>query len=154
VIYVQLSDDPTFQARSIAIDMPVLEKAACQALEYAEQASADLTLVLTGDARLQELNRQFLGIDASTDVLSFPAGDVDPESQSLYLGDVIISYLRAQDQAARAKNPHPVNDELQLLVVHGVLHLLGYDHVEAGEKAAMWAAQVEILERLGLAMEV
>lgn len=154
MIYVQLSDDPTFQTSSVAIDTSVLEKAARHVLEYTDHISTDLTLIITGDTRLQELNRQFLSIDAPTDVLSFPAGDVDPDSQSIYLGDVIISYLRAQEQAADGKNPHSVSDELQLLIVHGVLHLLGYDHTEPGEKATMWSAQAEILESLGLMMEI
>ena len=108
---------------------------------------ADLSLVLTDDAQLRQLNRQYLGIDSPTDVLSFPAGETDPETDLIYLGDVLISYQRAQVQAAAGG--HPVEDELQLLVVHGVLHLLGFDHAEETEKVKMWAEQSAILSQLG-----
>jgi probable rRNA maturation factor len=79
--------------------------------------------------------------------LSFLAGETDPETDLIYLGDVLISYQRAQVQAAAGG--HPVEDELQLLVVHGVLHLLGFDHAEETEKAKMWAEQSKILSQLG-----
>jgi probable rRNA maturation factor len=104
--------------------------------------------VLADNVRLQELNRNYLGIDAPTDVLSFPASETDPETGARYLGDILISIPRAEEQAQ--SGGHPLEAELQLLVVHGVLHLLGYDHAETGEKAKMWKAQSEILEALGL----
>lgn len=108
--------------------------------------AVELTLALTDDAEIQELNLQYLGIDAPTDVLSFPAGEKDPESGALYLGDVVLSYPRAAEQAAAGG--HPVAAELQLLVVHGVLHLLGHDHAEVQEKQQMWALQERFLEQL------
>lgn len=111
-------------------------------------ASSDITIVLTDDAQLHELNRDYLGVDAPTDVLSFPASELDPETGSTYLGDILISIPRAAQQAQAAG--HPIEAEVQLLVVHGVLHLLGYDHAEADEKARMWAEQSKVLERLGL----
>ena len=107
-----------------------------------------LTIVLTDDKKLRELNRDYLGIDAPTDVLSFPASESDPETGARYLGDILISIPRAAGQAKAAG--HDLAGEVQLLVVHGVLHLLGYDHAEADEKARMWAAQAQVLERLGL----
>ena len=109
---------------------------------------SDLTIVLTDDARLHELNRDYLGVDAPTDVLSFPASETDPETGARYVGDILISVPRAQAQADTGG--YPLESEVQLLVVHGVLHLLGHDHAQAKEKARMWKAQAEILERLGL----
>lgn len=109
---------------------------------------SELTIVLADDARLQELNREYLGIDAPTDVLSFPASETDPETGARYIGDILISIPRAQAQAEAAG--HPLESEVQLLVVHGVLHLLGHDHAGIEEKAQMWKAQAEILERIGL----
>ena len=127
----------------------LLERAANIALESSgETLDSELTIVLTNDTRLQELNRDFLGIDAPTDVLSFPASELDPETGARYIGDILISIARAESQAAAAG--HPLESEVQLLVVHGVLHLLGHDHAEAMEKARMWKAQAEVLERLGL----
>lgn len=125
----------------------LLREAARRTLDYTDTSSeADLTIVLTDDAQIQALNQQFLDIDAPTDVLAFPAGEDDPDSDAFYLGDVIIS-LPTAIQQAQAGN-HPVEDELQLLVVHGVLHLLGYDHAEEEERRIMWAKQAEILDSL------
>lgn len=126
-----------------------LEEAAVEALRHqAVSKTADLTIVQTDDARLQALNRDYLGHDAPTDVLSFPAGEHDPQTGALYLGDILISIPRAAEQALEAG--HSLEAEAQLLVVHGVLHLLGHDHAEPDGKIRMWAAQAEILGRLGL----
>lgn len=125
----------------------LLERAALAVLEH-QNADGDLTIVLTDDAQLHELNRDYLGIDAPTDVLSFPASETDPETGRPYLGDILISVSRAVKQAEMAG--HALEVEIQLLTVHGTLHLLGHDHAEAEEKARMWKAQAEILERLGL----
>lgn len=127
----------------------LLERAARFTLELQpDSAEADITIVLTDDQQLHELNRDFLGVDAPTDVLSFPASEEDPETGASYLGDILISIPRAAQQALAAG--HPVEAEVQLLVVHGVLHLLGHDHAEAEEKVLMWNEQARVLERLGL----
>lgn len=127
----------------------LLERAARAVLLHQKQSSsADLSIVLTDDKRLQQLNRDYLGIDAPTDVLSFPASEADPETGLPYLGDILISIPYATRSAAKAG--HALESETQLLVVHGVLHLLGHDHAKPKEKAKMWKAQAEILESLGL----
>ena len=127
----------------------LLENAARAALEnQSESLDVDLTIVLADDSRVQKLNREYLGIDSPTDVLSFPASETDPETGSRYIGDIIISIPYVAKSAGQAG--HNVEAEVQLLVVHGVLHLLGHDHAEPKEKARMWKAQAEILERLGL----
>ena|ERR1700752_3427935 len=132
-----------------SIPRDLLERATRAALNHqAEPPDSELTIVLTDDARLKELNRDYLGIDAPTDVLSFPASETDPETGARYIGDILISIPRAKSQATAAG--HPLQSEVQLLVVHGVLHLLGHDHANAEEKALMWKAQAEILESLGL----
>jgi len=125
----------------------LIERAAQAALDH-QSAEGDLSIVLTDDAQLQALNREYLGVDAPTDVLSFPASEPDPESGAMYLGDILISVPRAAQQASDAG--HPLASEVQLLVVHGVLHLLGHDHSDPVEKSRMWAAQGAILESLGL----
>ncbi|HEX5840564.1 MAG TPA: rRNA maturation RNase YbeY [Anaerolineales bacterium] len=125
----------------------LLERAARAALEHEEQ-DGELSIVLTDDARLQELNRDYLGIDAPTDVLSFPASETDPQTGARYIGDILISVPRAQSQAEAAG--HALESEVQLLVVHGVLHLLGHDHAGPEEKKRMWQAQAEILKSLDL----
>ncbi len=128
------------------LEPSLIEQAAKITMQAAgAPTNADLTIVLTHDSQLQQLNEQFLGIDAPTDVLSFPAGEVDPDTNRPYLGDVIISVERAQAQSLT----HPLEDELRLLVVHGVLHLLGHDHTDQAQKAAMWDIQREVLRSLG-----
>ena len=117
-----------------------LERAAQAALQHESQSpDVELSVVLTDNARLHELNLNYLGVDSPTDVLSFPASETDPETGSRYLGDILISVPRAQAQAEAAG--HPLESEVQLLVVHGVLHLLGHDHAEPEEKDRMWKAQ-------------
>lgn len=117
-----------------------------------EGQSGELALVLTDDQSIQELNRDFLGEDSPTDVLSFSALEeaspfvTAPEAGG-YLGDVLISYPRAVQQAR--EQGHALELELDLLVVHGILHLLGYDHATAEEKALMWSRQESILSALG-----
>jgi probable rRNA maturation factor len=130
-------------------DTYLLERAARFTLDLEPALSdVDMTIVLTDDAQLRELNREFLGVDAPTDVLSFPSSEEDPETGVPYLGDILISIPRATEQAQAGG--HSVEDEAQLLVVHGTLHLLGHDHAEAEEKARMWQAQAEVMLRLGL----
>ncbi len=100
-------------------------------------------MVITGDGRLHELNREYLGIDQPTDVLAFPSGEIDPDSGRPYLGDVIISCPQAERQAAEAGQD--LQTEIRLLVVHGVLHLLGFDHADSQDRERMWATQGAIL---------
>lgn len=126
----------------------LLTQAAEAALRVGKaDAAGEMSVALSDDAHLHEMNHQFLDVDAPTDVLSFPNGETDPDDQALYLGDVIISYERARAQAAAGG--HALDDELRLLVVHGALHLLGHDHAEDDEKAVMWALQTQALEALG-----
>jgi probable rRNA maturation factor len=131
----------------LPFDLDLLDQAASAALTH-QSAEGDLTIVLTDDEQLHRLNRDFLGIDAPTDVLSFPASETDPETGAAYLGDILLSVPRADAQAQSAG--HSLADEARLLVVHGVLHLLGHDHAEPEEKEKMWKAQGEILDELGL----
>jgi probable rRNA maturation factor len=142
VIHIELN--PALQG---SLTTNLLERAARAVLDH-QAVDGDLSIVLTDDAQLQELNREYLGIDAPTDVLSFPASETDPETARRYLGDILVSVPRAEEQARAAG--HGLEAEVQLLAVHGTLHLLGYDHAEAEEKTRMWAVQAEVLERLGV----
>ncbi len=118
----------------------------------------EVDVLLTNDAHIHELNREQRGIDRPTDVLSFPAfdlqpgalpepADADPGSGLVPLGDMVVSLERA---AAQAKEyGHSNRRELAYLTVHSVLHLLGYDHLDEGpQKAQMRAKEEEILEKL------
>ncbi len=123
----------------------------------ASSAALELAIVITGDDQIQALNRQYRQVDASTDVLAFAANEeagaqgsaafVDAPAEAVYLGDIVISYPRAEAQAQAGG--HPIGAELQLLIVHGVLHLLGYEHTTAAQKRKMWSAQAEIMQAIG-----
>jgi probable rRNA maturation factor len=145
MIFIENQSTQTFPA-------DLLERAGRVVLDLSGVPDADLSIVLVENARIQGLNRDFLGHDAPTDVLSFPADEPDPETGRRYLGDVVISLKRATEQAE--ERGHAVEAEMQLLVVHGVLHLLGHDHAGVDEKNRMWAAQIEALERLGVSSQI
>lgn len=106
------------------------------------QGPTSLTILLADDAKLRQLNNDFLGYDEPTDVLSFPAGESWLGAES-YLGDIAVSIPRARLQAEAAG--HALAEELTLLVVHGVLHLLKFDHVDEEDRRLMSAVQSGIL---------
>lgn len=135
-IYVTM--DEYYQA-----DVEALQLAAWYALSVSQaKAPLALTVTLATSERVHELNRDYAGIDEPTDVLSFGAEEeayaVEP-GEAPYIGDVVIAYPVAEAQAARANTP--VISELQLLTIHGTLHLLGYDHDTPDRQAEMWAYQ-------------
>ena len=129
-------------------DTTGLAAAARAALAHESSAPGDVSIILTDEGRIREMNRSYAGTDSSTDVLSFADGEADPDSGRVYFGDVVICVPMAEAQARRAD--HPLVDELSLLTIHGVLHLLGHDHSQRVERQRMWAAQAEILSQLGL----
>jgi len=141
----------------------LLREAAAATLDHQEvREPSELVIVVTGDETLQELNRRHRGVDAPTDVLAFPHKSKSPTSMPFvfvdapgfprYLGDVAISFPRAKAQASAAGNT--LQAELQLLVVHGVLHLLGYDDQTGHERARMWQAQKAILDGLNVKVQL
>lgn len=133
------------------VDAARLQAASQQVLsQHDVDPDTTLSVVFVDNAYIQNLNQQFRGIDAPTDVLSFPADEppVDIDDEPPYIGDLIIAYPYASEQAAR--EGHPLNDSLSLLVVHGTLHLLGYDHDTPENRAEMWAAQDAALIALGI----
>ena len=131
----------------------ILQEAALKALQldYPEDFPS-LTIKITDDQEIQDLNATYRSMDKVTDVLSFEADYMDPDLGSRYLGDVVISYPQAADQAE--KQGHAIESELQLLAIHGVLHLMGYDHGSMEEKELMWSKQKQILDQLGLEITV
>ena len=137
-----------------ALDEARLQAAAGVVLDQHESAQSALTVVITDDDDVAGLNRTYRGIDAPTDVLSFPA-DTPPvalDDEPTYLGDLVIAYPYAAAQAARES--HDLMHSLMLLVVHGTLHLLGYDHDTTAHRAAMWAAQDRALAALQIPLSI
>lgn len=148
---IEISNDHSFP-----VDEARLQQTAARVLEqHNRAANAELTIVMTINEQVQGLNAQFRGLDAPTDVLSFPSnlkeGEVPP-GELLYLGDILIAYPYALAQAER--EGHDSSDSLSLLVIHGVLHLLGYDHDTPEKRAAMWEAQAQALNALNISTEI
>ena len=145
-----------------------LRQAAAAALAIADQTgNATASLVVADDEMLHDLNRRFRGLDEVTDVLSFgraeetarieDAGAPDAASNGAFafpetpeeagmMGEVIVSYPQTARQAA--EHGWPVEQELALLIVHGILHLFGFDHAEPEEEAAMKALEEQALAKL------
>ena len=115
-----------------------------------EHKCGDVCVRVTDEPGIQALNRDFRGIDAVTDVLTFPAeeGDDVCAPPDRYIGDVAICFPRAKEQAERFG--HSLLRELSFLSVHGALHLCGYDHLCPDDEARMFSRQDEILEGLGI----
>lgn len=145
------------------VDQAVLHSAVQAVLAACGQSSGTLSLVITDDETVHQLNRDYRGIDGPTDVLSFASQDMQPDGTDSpplhdlppevaaelaeYLGDIIIAYPYAERQATMYENT--IASELRLLAVHGTLHLLGYDHDTQEEEAVMWAQQQQILANFG-----
>ncbi|MEP7092257.1 MAG: rRNA maturation RNase YbeY [Nocardioidaceae bacterium] len=109
---------------------------------------AELCIKLVDEATIAELNERWMEKTGPTDVLAFPMDELRPglvndEPEEGVLGDLVLCLAVAERQAAEAG--HPSRDELQLLTVHGILHLLGYDHAEPDEHKEMFDLQAQLL---------
>ena len=110
------------------------------------ETNSSLSLTLVDDESIRELNRDHRGKDKATDVLSFPMEDtLSPER---LLGDIVISVETARRQAA--DYDAPVQREIERLLIHGVLHLMGHDHERAGERRAMEAEERRLATEIGM----
>ena len=128
--------------------LPVLKRAVQATFDLvAEAESYSVSILICGDEQITELNKTYRGVNRATDVLSFTSDVALPDSDDLFLGDIVISFPAVVRQAE--KYQHSVSHELSLLSIHGVLHLLGYDHSTISEEAQMWHYQKLILNSIG-----
>lgn len=121
-------------------------------VEGLESQKLELSIVFTHDSDMQQLNAKFRQILSPTDVLAFPADYLDPETGRKYIGDIAISMDQVKNQ--QEKYGDQEKDALALLVLHGTLHLLGYDHETGDEKRTMWLNQGEILSRFQINVHI
>jgi len=153
---ISISIEPTLK---VSLDENWLQKIATETLKTEGiTSSVEIGLVVTDSKTIQKLNKTYRGYDKSTDVLAFhmtPTTNQKPEQLFIsppdgiyHLGEVVISYPQAVKQAQQQS--HSIERELALLIVHGVLHLLGYDHELARDSRKMRAKENEILEKLEL----
>ncbi|MDZ7727300.1 MAG: rRNA maturation RNase YbeY [Dehalococcoidia bacterium] len=143
--------EPTVDAHGA--DLPALERIAADVMRGESlEAGTGLSVLVTSDDEMRRMNHEFLGIDEPTDVLSFPGEDEEgfpvEEGAAPYLGDIAIGIETAIRQAE--EHDHPLDAELAHLLVHGILHLCGYDHVTGPEdEARMRAREEQYLGDLG-----
>jgi probable rRNA maturation factor len=132
------------------------EKAVLDIARYALQRMrihplSELSVIAVDAAAMEQLHIQWMDEPGPTDVMSFPMDELRPgkddkEPPQGLLGDIVLCPEVAKNQGEAASTRHSMDEELQLLTVHGVLHLLGYDHEEADEKAEMFGLQKVILD--------
>jgi probable rRNA maturation factor len=150
-----MSDQPSYEIyinneTDYEVTDAFVNAAAWYALEMAQAAPpAAMSVVLTSSERVHNLNREYAQNDYATDVLSFPSEgdpyDTEP-GEPPYLGDIIIAVPVAEEQASTAG--HSLIAEIQLLTIHGTLHLMGYDHDTPENQATMWALQSAAMDAL------
>lgn len=136
-----------------------IERAVVLMGELYDAADCEVSINLTDDEHIHELNKKYRGIDRPTDVLSFALRESDEpeiifdadESQADVLGDIVVSLERARSQAV--EYGHSFRRELIFLIVHGMLHLLGYDHVEEADRLEMEAEQKFVMSELSIGRE-
>jgi len=131
--------------QSSPVDLDVLVRLGHHALATLRvPEGAELSIVLSEPERMAELKGEWLGENVPTDVLAFPMDGLElTVAGPVVLGDVVLCPVVASQQATSAG--HTSADEMNLLLVHGILHLLGHDHAEPEEKALMWAEQDRVL---------
>jgi len=114
-------------------------------MKYKKEAEVSVTVV--DGEEIKTLNKEFRHIDKTTDVLSFPIGDKNPETGEIVLGDIVLCAEKIISQAN--EYGHTRKRELAFLTCHSMLHLLGYDHIDDKERGEMEALQKKILEKIG-----
>lgn len=122
--------------------------------EYESDREVYVSVLLTGNEEIQRVNREFRDKDMPTDVISFAYHDNDEADNGLYdsLGDIIISLERVEEQ--RKDYGHSFKREFYYVLTHGLLHLMGYDHMEEEEKKVMRAKEEEILKEYGYTRDI
>lgn len=133
----------------LVIDLDRWSTLAQHALQHEGVTIGELNLLFVATDSIHELNREHMGKDRPTDVLSFPLDDDDGLPGEILLGDVVvcptIAAANAPEHAGQDHHRGSVEDEIALLVVHGVLHVLGYDHIEVDEAEEMEALEQTVL---------
>lgn len=111
-----------------------------------QEKKISVNINLVDEQEISELNKQFRDYSEPTDVLSFEAGVIDPETGNKILGDIVICIPFVEKQSTLLQNN--LNNEIRLMIIHGMLHLLGYNHDDEHSKSIMWGDQNKILEKL------
>lgn len=132
------------------IDTKLIENVIEETSNYLNVEESLVSIVLTDNKRIHEINKVYRNVDAPTDVISFAFQDepLNPSSDLTNLGEIYISLEKASSQAQEYN--HSFERELSFLTVHGLLHLLGYDHMNETDEKEMFDLQDKILKNLGI----
>ena len=130
------------------IDYSLVERVSALALQMLSMKEMIVTVTFTNNKIIQGLNKKYREIDEPTDVLSFTMNEKFPINNMTFLGDIVISVEQATNQANA--NNNSLSDEISLLLIHGILHLFGYDHDTNKNKNKMWKLQDKLLQRSGI----
>lgn len=132
------------------INEELIENVIEETSKYLKVNSSLVSIVLTDNKRIHEINKTYRKVDAPTDVISFAFQDesIEPDNNFTNLGEIYISIEKARTQAS--DYGHSFERELSFLTVHGLLHLLGYDHMRESDEKEMFDLQEKILKNLGI----
>ena len=135
------------EVRGSGVDARALKATMRTLLEAVDEADSTISVTLVNDQAIREINREHRGKDKPTDVLSFPL-EPEPFSQERLLGDIVISIDTARRQAA--DYDAPVQREIYRLLIHGLLHVLGHDHMEPDERSVMEREERRLADAIGM----
>jgi probable rRNA maturation factor len=135
----------------VAIDLKAIQAVVDAALAEDGMEACALTVLIVDDAESARLHREHFDVDGTTDVMTFPDDSTDPETGLHLLGDLAVCAEVALREAL--ERGRSASDELTLYVLHGLLHLLGYDDEDPADQAEMWAVQRRLLATVGIRLE-
>ena len=139
------------ESGTVEPDLKAIQTVVDAALAEDGMESCALTVLIVDDAESARLHREHFDVDGTTDVMTFPDDSTDPETGLHLLGDLAVcAEVAAREAAERGRS---ASDELTLYVLHGLLHLLGYDDEDPADQAEMWAVQRRLLATVGIALE-
>ena len=130
----------------LRIHASLMQTRAHSTMHILQIESQDVTVKICGDTEMREFNKNYRGIDQTTDVLSFSLEFKEPQSNAEYLGDIVISYPAAKKQAQ--EHHQSLEDELTFLLIHGLLHLMGHDHDKLEDERKMFSLQENLFKQV------
>ncbi len=130
----------------VRMHVNLLRARANSAVQILQMETKNVSVKICSDAEMRTFNKTYRGIDQTTDVLSFALDFKEPQSNENYLGDIVISYQTAKKQAR--EHHQSLEDEMTFLLIHGLLHLSGYDHETLADERKMFSRQENIFKKV------
>lgn len=147
-IFMQLQLNQENLEDTQKIDSQTVDEVVSAVESELDVGDVTVSVAFVEEAQIRGLNKEYRGKDKVTDVLSFPYPEGQMTQGGEVVGEVLVCYEQAKRQAREVD--HPVGDEVVFLLVHGILHVFGYDHIEEDDRAVMFPLQEKVLEHLGI----